>query len=711
MVKSKLVWSAVAVMLLVINTVFATARAQGTGAQINEATVSVELYVDQSNPAATDSNPGTQALPLLTIGAAVAKARSSTPGGTKIEIGPGIYRESITLGNFSNSNPSPLILEASDPGATVVSGADLWNSGWQAQSNGTFTHPWLYSWGNAATPSGWPTLQPIVRRREMVIINGTPLAQKTSLSLTQPGTFFVADGSMITLKPPTGTDMTSATIEVATRAGLLQTPNGISNLVLRGLTFVYDSSAVNAVGNGAVKLVGGSNLLVDNCVFNHNNWLGLSVSGNPAQNVTITNSLADQNGENGVALSKLKNLFYDNDQTSTNNWRGAAGGFTDFDADGIKVTRIHDGTFSNSVSAYNQTGGIWFDTDNANVLIENYELCGNLTNGMFVEASQGPVGVQDSLILGNGSNGFQMANSTNVSLSDNTAYGNAKGAVFIGGSDTPRSVTDFETSQQYSLYSQSFSQTGNIVAGSSSQATVLNSSLSTSWALFAQSLLSDFNTWFDQFNGSAFQTKFGRQNLGGWRVSSQQDADSTWTDPNVVLPTSCGVADPPPLIASPTPAPSATPTPTASPTPTVVPTPTPTATPTGSPTPTPTSTPTATPTPIGSSGLDLVTPATINFSRITVGTTSSVRTVLVMNPFGSSSSIVIGSASLVGSSGFALVPASTTCTPGHTLAPDAQCQVAVKYTATALGTESATLTVIDSATASPHVISLLGTGI
>jgi len=310
------------------NMIAAPARAQGTGAQIDETTVSVVLYVDQSNPAASDGSPGTQALPLLTIGAAVARARSGTPGGTKIEIGPGIYRESVNLNAFTASNPTPLILEASDPGTAAVSGADVWNSGWQAQSDGTYDHPWPYSWGRAPTPSGWPALEPIVTRREMVIINGTPLVQTIALPLTQAGTFYIADGSTITIRPPTGTDMTSATIEVATRAGLLQTPNGISNLVLRGLSFEYDSSAVNAVGNGAVKLVGGSNILVDNCVFNNNNWLGVSVTGNPAQNVTISNSLADQNGENGVALSKIINLLYENNQTSTNNWRGAAGGFT-----------------------------------------------------------------------------------------------------------------------------------------------------------------------------------------------------------------------------------------------------------------------------------------------------------------------------------------------------------------------------------------------
>jgi len=70
--------------------------------------------------------------------------------------------------------------------------------------------------------------------------------------------------------------------------------------VLRGLTFEYDNTAVNALGNGAAKLAGGSNILVDNCIFNNNNWLGLSISGDPAQAITVESSRADHNGEPGT---------------------------------------------------------------------------------------------------------------------------------------------------------------------------------------------------------------------------------------------------------------------------------------------------------------------------------------------------------------------------------------------------------------------------
>ena len=226
-----------------------SALGQVTGAQIDESKVQVFLYVDQSNPAAGDSNAGTSGSPLKTISAAVTRA-SQTAGGTKISIGPGVYRESISLAKFNLYNPSPLILQASSsPGSVVVSGSLVW-TGWALQKNGTYTHSWPYSWGNAAIPEGWPTLATIVLRREMIFVNGQPLRQVLNQSSLLPGTFFVVDGKTITIYPPAGTQMSSAQVEVATRPALLSRPNGISNLVLRGLVFQHDNTAANGNGTG-----------------------------------------------------------------------------------------------------------------------------------------------------------------------------------------------------------------------------------------------------------------------------------------------------------------------------------------------------------------------------------------------------------------------------------------------------------------------------
>jgi hypothetical protein len=677
------------------------AQAQGTGAQINESAVGLVLYVDRSNPLASDQNPGTVSRPLLTLGRAIALAGPRANSGTDIKIGPGIYREVLNLSAFSPSDQAPLILEATDPYQTVISGSDVW-TGWQAVGDGTFTLPWPYRWGNAHAPAGWPYLQPIVTRREMVFVNDVALQQVLSTYLSKAGTFNVVEGGNIRIWPPAGTNMSTATVEVATRSGLMQTPNGISNLVLRGLAFIHDNTAVNSIGNGAVKLIGGSNILIDGCVFDYNNWLGLSISGGPAQAITVQNSIADHNGENGIALSKMDNAVYDNNQTSSNNWRGAAGAFVSFDADGMKLSRIHDSTFSNSTSAYNQTGGVWFDTDNTNVVIENMQLCGNQTNGLFIEASQGPVTIDNTLFWGNASNGLQLANSNAVSLTNSLLYANSK-AIFIGGSDSPRNVTDFATNANYALLQQNMIINNNDVVGTASTQFFITSSVQSTWALFVQTLTSDFNAYYNKFNGTSFSTKYGRQNLGGWQSSSHQDTHSTSVNPNPILPVTCGVQDPPLGPTNPGPTPTPTPSGTPTPVPSVTPTPTPKPTVTATPTPKPTATP------VGSLiGPVTVTPPTVNFGRRLVGARPPVGSITMVNPYNSSGQLVIGHVSITGS-GFALLPA-TTCTPGRSLVPTGQCTVVVTFTPPGVGTQNGSVTITDNASNGPHTIALAGSG-
>jgi hypothetical protein len=145
-------------------------------------------------------------------------------------------------------------------------------------------------------------------------------------------------------------------------------------------------------------------------------------------------------------------------------------------------------------------------------------------------------------LLRNLSNGLQVANSTNLAIMNSVAYGN-KGGVFIGGSDSSRNVSDFETGQLYSLYSQNLLLNGNILAGTSSQQYVLTSSLRSSWASFVQTLNSDHNDWYGAANYAPFSTLFGRQNLAGWQSSTQQDGNSISAVPSVQLPSYCGTPD------------------------------------------------------------------------------------------------------------------------------------------------------------------------
>ncbi|HUY19586.1 MAG TPA: hypothetical protein VMV15_10195, partial [Candidatus Binataceae bacterium] len=168
---------------------------------------------------------------------------------------------------------------------------------------------------------------------------------------------------------------------------------------------------------------------------------------------------------------------------------------------------------------------------------------------------------------------------------------------------------------------------------------------------------------------------------------------------------SVGQATPTPS-ATPSATPSKTATPTATPTKTATPTATATRTATPTATVTRTATPTATATP--SSVTATVSPTSISFGTIKVGRSSS-KSVTLSNPRGSSGSFTVGSVAMT--SGTVFTIASTTCTPGKTLAPRNSCSVKVNFAPTAKGAAvSDTLTFTDTAVNSPQSVSLSGTG-
>jgi hypothetical protein len=96
-----------------------------------------------------------------------------------------------------------------------------------------------------------------------------------------------------------------------------------------------------------------------------------------------------------------------------------------------------------------------------------------------------------------------------------------------------------------------------------------------------------------------------------------------------------------------------------------------------------------------------VFPASLDFGTQTVSTATVTKLVSITN---------IGADTL----NFSAITAGgdfvaiTSC--GTTLAPGASCQVAVRFTPTAVGSRTGALTITDDAAGSPHTVSLVGTG-
>jgi hypothetical protein len=517
-------------------------------ADVNESLETVQLYVNTQT--GSDSNPGTSAKPLKTIGAAAGLAETNNQKnvGTRVIILPGTYREAISLQATSKDTTAPETFEAQTDGTVIVSGADVW-TGWQASSGNSkiFVHSWPYQWGLCpAAPSG-PTEQDIVRRREMIFINGQPLTQVLASSELQAGTFYVNEtGGQVSIDPPAGINPNSATVEVATRQNLL-TVQDKSDVVLRGLTFEDSDSCRwhTAAVSIAADQQNGSNILVDTDNFLWNNGQGLNISG--VEDVTVTNSVARHNGESGFAGYKVKYSLWQSDDTSYNNWRGAQGAYYNWNSSGAHFMLMRNQTVSGLTVAYNTTHGIHWDTDNADISASGVVASQNMLMGTFVEADEGPVLISNSDVCGglnSSSNiGIGVKDSTSLTLSGDTLTNSGAGQIVITGPDAGEPVTNWVTGVTTQMHTEDLTITNSVIEGGSSSAFDDGSLSGTPWTDLVSTLVSDYNTWNPGSAAFIVPTPQNgtKLNLSGWQSLTGQDKHSVAPATVPSAPSACQI--------------------------------------------------------------------------------------------------------------------------------------------------------------------------
>jgi len=369
-----------------------------------------------------------------------------------------------------------------------------------------------------------------------VFVNGVLLKQVLSASELSEGTFFVDEGSQqIKLYPLAGTDMASAAVEIGVRPHLLNI-HGISNLNVTGMVF---TKAATCLPGGSMELFDSSNATIENSQFNWNNWQGL-VLHNVSQ-VTMRRIQASYNGGSGLSGYQLKNMTLEDGETSFNNWRGDWGGFYFFSQAGAKFLRVHDSKFLNFRAVNNQTSGLWFDTDNANVRIENANLSSNRANGLFLEANQGPITVESSRICQNRAEGVLVLDSDAVFIRRSLLYSNKGAQILSDGRQKSRSEHNWETRENFTSKAKNLSLEENIIVGTIPDQLLFKTyqvDTDSATALFS-TLSSNSNTWYNSASPRAFQydpelsggRKVHNMDFAGWQSFTGLDKDSKFTPP------------------------------------------------------------------------------------------------------------------------------------------------------------------------------------
>jgi hypothetical protein len=512
-------------------------------ANINEGLETATLYVDGAN--GSDSNPGTASQPLQTIGKSVllASQNNSNNVGTRVIINPGIYREAVTMYVPTNATSMPMTFEAAINGTVIVSGAQQW-TGWQPYSGNSniYTNTWPYAWGLCAPLAGAPPAPDIVERREMVFVEGFRLNEVLSLSDMTVGTFYVNEtaGTMY-VWPQYGVNIYSADVEVSVEPNTWMV-NGVSNFVIRGLTFEYgnpcrDTSAVFV--NSAVGAPYADNFLFDSDNFFWNNAIGVEF-GPTVSNFTVQNTVANHNGQSGLVSQDAVSGYYYNNQTAFNNWRGAQGAFYNTNSAGIHFSGAHGFIVDNSYSYWNQTFGTHFDTDNENITIDDFVMNQNLLAGALLERDEGPIDISYSYFC-NGSPVTSTSSNVGIDIRDSigvsTTYSNFVGNVWninINGLDGGYTITNWQTGAQYFVVSENATFMDDIFANGSG-ALEFNDTYNWDWSYYQPTLISNYNTWWNSSTSSVYLYPLGNSqttsNLSGWQAATGQDQQSVWSAP------------------------------------------------------------------------------------------------------------------------------------------------------------------------------------
>ena len=353
-----------------------------------------DFFVDMNHPQASDSNPGTEALPWRTIQRAV----NGRQPGEVIVVKEGIYRESVTL-KSSGAPGKPIILMAQPFHRVIISGADEitgWSPATSEDVKGNPNWPNIYyadlAWCPMRLVQDGVTLEK-ARNPNVgwhLVTSGTETTLTDTLNLTQPADYWV--GAEVFYWRLTGTSQYTRTVTGFNSATATLTvnsswtaPSANDRYILRNKIEILDRESEWAVenlsgGNGTLYRVfvwprGGAD---PNAVLmegarrgrfviewgNYGHWVfdGLEIrhgashgigcwsSGNPG-GIVIQNCSIHSNGDTGIY-----------------------GRFNE------------NGVYRRNFIGYNDNNGIVV-LDRGNVLIEENEVTKNGVDGIVLNAS------------------------------------------------------------------------------------------------------------------------------------------------------------------------------------------------------------------------------------------------------------------------------------------------------------------------------------
>lgn len=523
-------------------------EAHVTGASIAEDQAKALLHVNVNHPSASDTNPGTEELPLKSISRAaeMALANRGKGSGTKILIAPGMYRDAVRLPRPGKGQPdAPIIFEATEKGKAVLTGSDVFTD-WHAVEGpeNLYWHHWPYTWGprEQVKDPVWIRCgifyRPILLRKETLYCNGQLLKLVLSPLELREGTHYVSeDEQKLIAWLPKGMDARTALMEVPVRDRLFMGDRQV-NIVIRGLV-VRHANNYFGMSTACSFYQASRNILIEDCRFEWNNCGGYGF--NTCREVTVRRVVANHNGGTGLSGCRLHNMLFEDTENSFNNWRGDWGEYYSWSVGATKFLVTHGAVFRRNRSIGNHGLGFWFDTDCTDILVDGAWWVRNDRAAIFIEANQGPIVIRNSVMAFN-DQGVTSTNSSRVTLENNLIYGNRSSQIALTG-PRDRTVNTWNwggDGPEIVNQIRDWTLRDNVIVSTSTRQFCLNLTYQDP-DLVLRTLTSDANTWFGHESPRIVSLAGVKMTLEEWQTATGQDTRSRFGDPGLIDPTNLNV--------------------------------------------------------------------------------------------------------------------------------------------------------------------------
>jgi hypothetical protein len=391
-------------------------------------------YVDNRNPAAADSNPGTKNRPFLTINQA---ARVLRPG-ERVVIEAGVYRERVDPVR-GGSGPGAIISYEAAPGArVVVKGSRLVKTGWEPSTGFKLEAPpavraririfrrrlddldfqGYNPFGMVGIMQDRVYLKPkpeelwkYLARRGMIFVDGKRLKQVElfqDLAVADGAFWCEHDGLTVHVRLPGDAEPAGHEVELAVQEQVFGSrTRGLSYIRVQGLTFEHAANGFPVPQRGMVSLNRGHHWIIEDCNLFHANGVALDIGAQDWDMETpavvgcalVRRNHIDDVGVCGIAGMAVQDTLIDSNLIEHVGWQDVE---LSWETGGIKLHQAVNCLIRRNVIRHTiHAEAIWLDYKNSNTRITGNVMGDNLETlrgGIYLEASQFPNLIDNNII-------------------------------------------------------------------------------------------------------------------------------------------------------------------------------------------------------------------------------------------------------------------------------------------------------------------------